>query len=440
MQPHDEHDPGPQDGDIPHIGPNADDERERVRQQLTWPRDSVKLDPDTGTKRYTKPPLPTLSNLEIIIGQDPAIFPHLGYNEFTGWVTWKERQIRDEDETTINLLVQGLYGVGVSTERIREIAVYIAKQRPWHPVRSWLTRLVWDGTPRLERLLSTYAGAADDALTRAISRKWAVGCVARIMEPGCKVDTTLILVGKQGARKSSFFASLVPDPAWFSDTAMDLHSKDAYQQMAGVWIYEVAELSALRARDAESVKAFLTARVDRFRPPYGRNVVSQPRQVVFVGTTNEAEFLDDPTGARRFWPVQVGEIDIEAVEADRFQLWAEAAEYYQYGPDRTWWLTEEESASLTETHGRYERGDPWKDLLHAYLAERTQPVTVLDLMTGPMGMENRDCHKSAQMRVAGILAAAGWRKVRSQKGNVRRWEWAPPFGGAQPAQPLEPLF
>jgi len=207
-----------------------------------------------------------------------------------------------------------------------------------------------------------------------------------------------------------------------------------------VWIYEVAELSALRARDAESVKAFLTARVDRFRPPYGRNVVSQPRQVVFVGTTNEAEFLDDPTGARRFWPVQVGEIDIEAVEADRFQLWAEAAEYYQYGPDRTWWLTEEESASLTETHGRYERGDPWKDLLHAYLAERTQPVTVLDLMTGPMGMENRDCHKSAQMRVAGILAAAGWRKVRSQKGNVRRWEWAPPFGGAQPAQPLEPLF
>ena len=419
-------DPGPGDQDIPRIGPDPEDARMRVREALAYPKGGRKVDPETGVIHYLKPPLPTLSNLEIIIGQDPALYPKLGLNEFTGYVTWKERQIRDEDETELNLLIQGLYGLTVSTERVREVAVYIARQRPWHPVRAWLSRLVWDGTPRLAGLLSTYAGAKDTDLHRAISRKWALSCVARIMEPGCKVDTTLILVGRQGSRKSSFFAALVPDPSWFCDTAMDLHSKDAYQQMAGVWIYEVAELSALRARDAESVKAFLTARVDRFRPPYGRNVVSQPRQVVFVGTTNEAEFLDDPTGARRFWPVEVGEIDIAAVEADRVQLWAEAMDIYQYGDDRSWWLTEEETAGLSESHGRYERGDPWRDILASWLAERAAPVSVTDALTLGLKMEPRDCHKGAQMRCAAILAALGWTKRKEVIDGRRGWMWSAP--------------
>lgn len=425
MHQHDD-DPGPAGDSVPHIGPNPEEERERVREQLAYPRDSVKVDPDTGMKRYTKPPFPTLTNLEIVVGQDPAIYPHLGYNEFTGKVTWKGAAITDEAETGINLLIQGLYGMSVSTERVREVFHYVARQRPWHPVRAWLSRLVWDGTPRLAGLLSVYAGAADDALTRAISRKWALSAVARIMEPGCKVDTTLILVGPQGARKSSFFATLVPDVAWFSDTAMDLKSKDAFQQMQGIWLYEVAELSALRARDAESVKAFLTARVDRYRPAYGRNVVEQPRQVLFVGTTNEAQFLDDPTGARRFWPVKVSAIDLAALEADRNQLWAEAMELYQYGEDRTWWLTEEEAAELIEMQGEYERTDPWKEPIEAFLRERKVSVTVYDIMGLVLKMDPKDCHKAAEMRVAALVAAAGWEKRRRMVAGVRVWRWSPP--------------
>lgn len=431
MYQHDD-DPGPDGNDapeIPTIGPNPDEERERVRAQLAYPRDSVKVDPDTGMRRYTKPPLPTLANLEILIGQDPALYPHLGLNEFVGKVTWKGRPVTDEDETGINLLIQGLYGLQSSTERVREVFHYVARERPWHPVRAWLSRLVWDGTPRLETLLSRYAGAADTKLNAIVGRKWAVSAVARIMEPGCKVDTTLILVGAQGARKSSFFAAMLPDPAWFSDTAMDLKGKDAYMQMQGVWLYEVAELSALRAQDAEVVKAFLTARVDRYRPPYGRNIREQPRQVLFVGTTNEPEFLNDPTGARRFWPVHVGvagAIDLEAVEADRAQLWAEAMEYYQHGPDRTWWLTEEESAELVEVQGQYERTDPWRDVVAEWARDRTVPATVYDVMSVALKMEPRDCHKAAQMRVSGILAGLGWTKQRKQVSGVRAWLWAPP--------------
>lgn len=425
-QDYDTDDPGPGADDIPQIGPDPEEVRGRIRAQLAYPKGGRQVDEQTGVVHYVKPPLATLTNMEIIIGQDPAIYPHLGFNEFTNKVTWKERQIRDEDETHLNLLVQGLYGIGVATERVREMMLYIAHQRPWHPVRSWLTRLVWDGTPRLDGLLSRYAQAEDTPLHRVVGRKWAVSCVARIMEPGCKVDTTLILVGDQAARKSSFFATMVPDLRWFSDTSMDLHSKEAYQKMSGIWLYEVAELSALRGRDAESVKAFLTARVDRYRPPYGRNVIDQPRQLVFVGTTNEAEFLEDPTGARRFWPVQIGDIDIAAVEADRAQLWAEAMEYYTYGPDKTWWLSPEEAESLKDSHGRYERGDPWRDLVGDYLRGRTNPVTVYDVLSVALKMEPRDCHRGAQMRVAAILAWSKWTKRRTQSGAVRQWLWFPP--------------
>lgn len=427
MHEHDPDDPGPAaDDSIPHIGPNPDEERERVRAMLAYPRNGIYTDPETGMRRYVKPPLPTLTNLEIVVGQDPAIYPHLGFNEFTGKVTWKGRPITDEAETGINLLIQGMYGMSVSTERVREVFHYVARERPWHPVRAWLSRLVWDGTPRLDGLLTRYAGAVDSDLTRAIARKWAVSAVARIMEPGCKVDTTLILVGPQGARKSSFFATLVADVAWFSDTAMDLKSKDAFQQMQGVWIYEVAELSALRARDAESVKAFLTARVDRYRPAYGRNVVEQPRQVLFVGTTNEAQFLDDPTGARRFWPVNVTAIDLEALELDRNQLWAEAMEHYLYGPDRTWWLTEEEAAELAEVQGRYERTDPWKDAIELFLRERRKSITVYDVMSLVLKMDPKDCHKAAEMRVSSLIASLGWEKRRTKRDGVRCWRWFGP--------------
>lgn len=404
------------------VSVNADErQRERVRSQLRYPKGAVERAED-GTRVYLKPPHATLSNLEIIIGQDPAFYPFLGLNEFTAQITWNGQPLTDAVETAINLQVQALYDLHVSTERCREMIAYIAAQHPYHPVRDWLDSLLWDGIPRLDYMLNMYADAPDTPLHSAMGRKFMIGAVARVYKPGCQLDTTLILVGPQGVKKSSLFRALVEDPTWFSDTTIDLRTKDVYQQLQGVWLYEVAELAALRGRDAESTKAFLTSRCDRYRPPYGRNVVRWDRQCAFVGTTNEAEFLDDSTGARRFWPVRVGTPDVASITRDRAQLWAEAVELFKAGAE--WWLSPEQDEQLNDSQQTYQRADSWADIIAEWFArEGANGVTVRDIMTHALALEPTHQSKAAAMRVASILSGLGLNKRRmmDEGQQVMRW-------------------
>ncbi len=214
----------------------------------------------------------------------------------------------------------------------------------------------------------------------------------------------------------------MPVPAWFSDTPLDMGSKDAYLAMQGVWVMEVAELASMRARDAESIKAFLSAQVDRFRPPYGRNMVELPRGTVFVGTTNEAEFLDDPTGARRFWPVRVGRIDVLGLTRDRDQLWAEAAHACSRGEPH--WLTRDEADELADMQQQYQRVDPWAAKVADYVDGRPE-VVVDDVLTEGLKLDAAQQHKGSAMRVAGILTRLGWHKRRVQRGGRRLVRWYP---------------
>lgn len=403
-------------------------EFDRIRSLLEYPPKAKGTD-DKGREIYVKSPINSVVNLQIILGQDPDFYPHLGFNEFTGEPTWNGEPFTDHLETGVNCQIAEKYGLKTTTERVRELMIFIARQHPYHPIRDYLEGLTWDGTPRVDRLLVDYAGAEDSPLNRALARRWLFGCIARVMRPGCQMDTTLILVGKQGAGKSSFFRAMVPKPHWFSDTAMDLASKDAFQQLHGVWIYEVAELSALRVRDAESVKAFLTARVDRYRPAYARNMVRIERQVVFVGTTNEAEFLDDPTGARRFWPVEVGAMDVQGIEKDRDQLWAEAFEQFQAeGEAVRWHLTEEEASWMAERHAMHGRSDSWKDLLADYMFRYAKGDGVpLDMvMKECLELEARDQHRGNAMRVASLLTSLGCVKQRTIRSGIRAYRWRLP--------------
>lgn len=397
-------------------------EADRIRGLLEYP-------PKRKGNEKDRAPLNSVLNLQIILGQDSDFYPHLGFNEFTGEVTWRNEPFTDHLETAINCQIGEKYRLRTSTERVRELMIMIAREHPYHPIRDYLQSLTWDGTPRIERLLAQYAGAEDGPLNRALARRWLLGCIARVMRPGCQMDTTLILVGKQGAGKSSFFRAMVPNPQWFSDTAMDLTSKDAYQQLYGVWIYEVAELSALRVRDAETVKAFLTARVDRYRPAYARNMIRIERQVVFVGTTNESEFLDDPTGARRFWPVEVGTIDLAALEADRDQLWAEAVELYEAeGESARWHLTEEEVQMMADRHALHGRTDSWKDLLSDYMMRygKGEGVPMDMILKECLELEARDQHRGNAMRVASLLTSLGCVKARTMRNGARSYRWRLP--------------
>ena len=159
--------------------------------------------------------------------------------------------------------------------------------------------------PRLEEWVITYLGAEDTPLNRAVGSRWMISGVARILQPGAKVDHMLILEGPQGAKKSSALKTLA-GAEWFTDELAEIGSKDAAQQMRGIWVIEIAELDAISRAEVSRIKAFLSRTTDRYRPPYERYVVEMPRQCVFAGSVNPDTYLRDETGNRRFWPVRCG--------------------------------------------------------------------------------------------------------------------------------------
>jgi putative DNA primase/helicase len=386
--------------------------QQSIADNMTYPAGSI-VD---GLR--VKRPLRELGNVVLALQNDPLYA--VTYNTFAGRVELGGHALTDEDETRIALELGTSYGLVVPTRMVSEAVRYVAQLTRVHPVQAYLGALKWDRQPRIDTWLEDYLQASE--VPPGVGRRWLLSAVRRALQPGVKVDTTLILVGQQGAGKSSGMRALMPDPAWFSDTPIDMGSKDAYLAMQGVWCMEVAELSSMRARDAESIKAFLSAQVDRFRPPYGRNMVELPRGTVFVGTTNEQEFLDDPSGARRFWPVKVGRIDVLAITRDRDQLWAEAAHACSRGEPH--WLTRDESTELADMQEQYQRTDPWAGRVAEWL--QGQPEVVLaDVLTEGLRLDAAQSHKGAAMRVAGILTRLGWQKRRVRRAGKRRTVWEP---------------
>ena len=390
--------------------------RDRIVRDMRYPAGAWSDSDGCATSEPTKAPKRCLSNVVLPLMNDPSY--GIRGNDFTGQVEVAGAAVTDAAESEIALALEAVYNLTVPTSLVSEGLRLVASQVRYHPVQDYLHALRWDGVPRIDDWLQVYLGASQ--VPRGVSARFLLGCVRRILEPGCKMDTTLILVGEQGVGKSSAMRALMPDVAWFSDTPIDLRSKDAYLAMQGVWVYEISELSAWRARDAESIKAFLSAQVDRFRPPYGRNMVTLPRQSVFVGTTNEAEFLDDPTGSRRFWPVRVGDCDLESLEHDRDQLWAEATVRVKRGEQH--WLDRSEVAELVQAQGEYQRRDPWEEPVEAYVALRDE-VTAGEVLTEALSLDNAAQHRGASMRLAGLLRSLGWRKkrVRRQGQQARVW-------------------
>jgi predicted P-loop ATPase len=284
-----------------------------------------------------------------------------------------------------------------------------AKLASFHPVRRYLDSLAWDGVPRIDRWLITYCSAQDTDLTRAYSAMWLIAAVARIYDPGCKLDTALILEGAQGDRKSMLFQVLGGE--WFTDDVPDLRTKDASMTTIGAWIIEMPELDAMSKAEETRVKSFLSRQTDRFRPPYGRRMIKAPRQCIFCGTTNAHEYLTDPTGARRFWSVAIGKaIDIDGLRRDRDQLWAEAAARYRQGEH--WWLEEPKliASAAEEAEKRFEV-DPWEEPIGVYLNAnhfRGQGVTISELLQNALHIPVDRREHRHNTRVGKILRRLQW--------------------------------
>jgi predicted P-loop ATPase len=246
-------------------------------------------------------------------------------------------------------------------EAVIDAVTRIAMNYRFNPVLDYLDSLRWDGKPRIDTWLNVYCGADDNSLNRAIGRKFLLAAVRRVKQPGCKFDNIIVLESRQGTLKSTLARTLAGDEN-FSDADILASDKREQQELCeGVWIYEIAELSGLHKSEVEKVKAFASRQEDKARPAYGRKVEIRPRTCVFFGTTNDNEYLQDQTGNRRFWPVAIVRVDIEAVRRDRDQLFAEAVAAEAMGeslvlPEELWPDAEVRQESRVAS-------DPWADRL-----------------------------------------------------------------------------
>ena len=319
----------------------------------------------------------TIENAVIILRHDPKLTGCLALDEMASnivarkslpWRTIKEdSQWIDADDASLRYYMERVYGIS-SKDKIFDAVNIVATECSFHPVKEYLEDCTWDGVPRVETLLIDYMGAEDNEYTRTVSRKFMAAAVARIYRPGCKFDTMLTLRGAQGLGKSSFIGLL--GGRWFSDTLTTVQGKEAYEQLQGVWIMEMGELAGMRKAEVEATKQFLSKRSDRFRPAYGRRTQEFPRQCIFVGSTNETQFLRDTTGNRRFWVVDTPNTPPKDFWQDLTPetvrlVWAEAMALYQKGEPL--YLSKEMEAVARKVQEAYEEENPRAGIVADYL-------------------------------------------------------------------------
>ncbi len=328
------------------------------------------------------------------------------------------RPIGDEDVAAIQEWIQNA-GLPTLTKDVTHQAIdLVARERSFHPVKEELEGVKHDGIWRIDTWLQTYLGADDSEYTTAIGKMFLISMIARIYQPGVKADYTWVMEGHQGTLKST--ALRILGGRWYTDSLPDIRHKDASQHLNGKWLIEIGELAALGKSNAHK-KAFLTRQEEQYRRPYGRRDVREERQCVFVCTVNDANYLDDETGARRFWPMLVGTINIEALTRDRDQLLAEALVLYRRG--ERWWP----DADFEMTHikpqqdARFDE-DVWTGAVLEFLKNVDQS-TVLQIAKGALDLTPKEIKRPDQDRIKRVLTRVGWEKgLRTREG---RWWYSP---------------
>lgn len=388
--------------------------------------------------------MPTLGNALLFLALDPTLAGVVGYNEFEEEPQVLRappvlnpgddlapgpypRAVRPADCISVTTHIQRAHCPKMALRTVEEAIQAEAERSRFHPVRDWLATLRWDGVPRLDTWACKAFGAVDTPYVRAVAAKTLIAAVRRVREPGCKFDTMPVFEGQQGAGKSRTVRRLF-GAEWFTDSMPpDLKSKDGMQALLGVWCIEFAEIEHLIRTDTETIKAFLSRPVERYRPSYGRGSVKRPRQCVFIGTTNATDYLRDTTGNRRIWPIACTHADEQWVAANREQLWAEAAQREASG--EVLWLEEDAHTQAVSEQSDRITEDPWSEMIEDWLHENrygvaSADVTIPQLLKDALGLRADKIDKRGEMRVGVVLTRLGWTRVLMRRGGkpVRLWQ------------------
>lgn len=365
-------------------------------------------------------------NLTLIFLNDEA-FKSLRWNTLTCDVELLEGPLASTPKGTLDVAVTDWlfstpeYRIRMSREEVVARFISAARLRPFDPVKKYLEGLKWDGTPRVNFLMRDYCGVeyGRSEHVQRISRRFMVGAVARAFRPGCQMDTVLLLQGAQGLGKTSFVRAL--GGPFMAELHMDVSNKDTLQAIAGRWFVELSELAAARKTDVESMRAFITRRVDVMRLPYGRITEEFPRRCVFVGTTNDDEPLTDTHGNRRYWPITVGRIDVHALERDRDQLFAEAVQAFKAG--ERWWLDEEEQDVADKEAGLYVAVDAWVDLIRDWILripmeQRPKQLSLHAVASKALLLDPNQLTRGAMVRLGFALKRLDFVRIGDKSGGV----------------------
>ena len=435
---------------------NAEDES-------TW-RTRIELDGNGNIKA-------TIANYELFMENDRLLKDRIFFDELSGKakgispLPWGNRaEMRegaefywaDSDDSGIRGYFERMFNADSKNKLEAAFSNHLSKHHK-NKVCEYLEELTWDNKPRLDTLFIDYLGAEDNRYNRIVTRKAFVGAVARAMNPGCKFDCMLILYGKQGLGKSTILDKM--SLGLFNDSIRTFEGKEASELLRGVWIVEIAELDAFRKSEVSCIKQFLSLRADRYRAAYGRNVEEHPRRCVFFGTTNTIDFLQDMTGNRRFWPVDVGvtsaskSVFKDLSEAEIAQIWAEAKARWRIGEELFLTGADEEAACAQQEAHR--EVDPWEPAIAGWLEKpiprdwnkwgtmqrqtfwsgnavgatdlvERESVSVAEIIAELLGQTlsmQANNPTSASRRIGAILIKLGWKRQTPRKhplyGSVR---------------------
>jgi predicted P-loop ATPase len=375
--------------------------------------------------------LPTLPNVRLALHSAAVSGCRIRYDEFRDEImiardtTDEWRSFTDEDYTGLRMQFEQGGALGrfkpIGRELIRDAVSFVAKESRFDSAIFWLESLKHDGKSRIETFMRDYFGADDTPYTRAVSRYLWTALAGRVLSPGVKADMVPILVGAQGIRKSSGIAAIVPAPEQFAEISLVERDDNLARMMRGKLVGEIAELRGLHGRELEAVKAFITRTHEQWVPKYREHADAYARRTVFIGTTNEDEFLADDTGNRRWLPVKVTNGDPDSIARDRLQLWAEARDLFNaHGVKHA-----DAQALAREAHQEHMIHDAWEHAILAWLDEcefgeavprREGQFTMHDVLTGALKMDAKAIRRVDEQRAGRVLKGLGFGNRNTRDG------------------------